>query len=43
MHPQHWLDRREQRKTGFHQDRINAHLETFWPTSGIAPLCPVGY
>lgn len=41
MDPQHWLDRWENRQIGFHQDRINTHLETFWPASGISPGCGV--
>jgi thiopurine S-methyltransferase len=41
MEPQHWLQRWENNQIGFHQQQINAHLETFWPGSGVEAGCPV--
>lgn len=41
MDAQHWHDRWEQNQIGFHQDSINAHLESFWTESGAAPGCSV--
>lgn len=31
MEPAFWLSRWEAQQIGFHQDRINTHLETHWP------------
>ena len=41
MDPQHWLKRWENQQIGFHQDRINTHLESFWPQSSINHGCRV--
>jgi len=41
MDPQHWLERWENQQIGFHQDRINTHLESFWPQKGIPAGCRV--
>ena len=46
MDPAFWLERWQQRQTGWHQDDINPHLQEHWPTLGIdrrasvfVPLC----
>lgn len=46
MEPQFWLDRWENDEIAFHQDEVNAHLQSLWPTLGIdagatafVPLC----
>lgn len=41
MEPRHWLERWEHNQIGFHQDKVNTHLESFWPQSGFAPGCCV--
>lgn len=46
MNPDFWLQRWLKGETGWHQDGINPHLQTFWPALGLAagarvlvPLC----
>ncbi len=39
MQPQHWLDRWEEGRIGFHQPQVNTHLTRFWPE--LAPKGPV--
>ncbi len=46
MHREHWLERWQQNRIGFHQDQINLHLVNFWSRLGAAkgsrvfvPLC----
>jgi thiopurine S-methyltransferase len=37
MNEEFWLERWKERKTGFHQHEVNAHLRGFWPRLGLAP------
>jgi thiopurine S-methyltransferase len=37
MHPEFWLERWRNGTTGWHQDRYNAHLESFWQRTGVEP------
>ena len=39
MQAQHWLDRWEEGRIGFHQPQVNTHLTRFWPV--VAPAGPV--
>lgn len=46
MTPEFWLQRWQENRIGFHQTRINMHLEAYWPSLGVAvgstvlvPLC----
>lgn len=46
MEPQFWLDRWENGEIAFHQDEVNTHLQSLWPSLGIGagttafvPLC----
>lgn len=46
MQSEFWLERWRNQQIGFHQDRINPHLETHWPALGVeagarvfVPLC----
>jgi thiopurine S-methyltransferase len=44
MHPQHWLDRWEEGRIGFHQAQTNPHLARYWSQLGargpvFVPLC----
>lgn len=37
----HWHDRWNEGRIGFHQDEINAHLKRHWPALGVDPAAPV--
>lgn len=46
MQADFWLERWQNQQIGFHQDRVNAHLETYWPSLSVpadaavlVPLC----
>lgn len=37
MEPDFWHRRWQKNEIGFHQDRINLHLQSFWPSLRLAP------
>lgn len=37
MQPDFWHERWQNNQIGFHQDKINRHLQQFWPTLNAAP------
>lgn len=41
MEPDFWHQRWQENQIGFHQESINAHLQTFWPGLGLPNGAPV--
>jgi len=37
MHQEFWLERWQENQIGFHNEEINRHLQTYWPTFNLKP------